>query len=105
MIGGPIGALRVLAAVYIFFDSNKRGFGFLSSALLALSALYIPVVVIPLYFLFTFLPIKFSVNTRGFSPKGNPEPKRLQGSLCPKCGSENPAGTDICRECQNHLTL
>jgi hypothetical protein len=105
MIGGPIGALRVLAAIYIFFDANKRGFGFLSSALLSLAALYIPMVVIPLYFLFTFLPIKFSFKTGGAAPQGQPEPKLLRLSLCPKCGSENPAGADVCRECENNLTL
>jgi ribosomal protein L40E len=108
MIGGPLGALRVLAAVYIFFDSNRRGFGLISSILLSLGALYVPLVVVPLYLLFKVMPIKVSTNMGGFASKNTSKEEQhvlTRGALCPKCGSENPVGTDICRQCQNHLTL
>ncbi len=104
MMGGPIGALRVLAAVYIFFDANRR-LGFMAALLLAFGAMYVPVVVIPLYVLFKLIPIRFSVHTGGFGPRSAPSTNLERGSLCPKCGCENPAGADRCSQCQNTLTL
>jgi hypothetical protein len=104
MMGGPIGALRVLAAVYIFFDARRR-LGFIAALLLAMGVMYVPVVVIPLYVVFKLIPIRFSVHTGGFAAPSTPSPQAQRGSLCPKCGCENPAGADRCSQCQNTLTL
>jgi hypothetical protein len=104
MMGGPIGALRVLVAVYIFFDANRR-LGLLSALLVAAGALYVPIVVVPLYLFFKILPVRFSVHTGGFRAPSSDMPERTRGALCPKCGCENTPGADQCRQCQNTLTL
>ena len=104
MIGGPIGALRVLAAVYIFFDAQRR-LGFVAALLLAMGVMYVPVVVIPLYVVFKLMPIRFSVHRGGFGAPSAPSPQAQRGSLCPKCGFENPVDADRCKQCQNTLTL
>lgn len=104
-MGGALSVLRILVAVYVFFDATRRGIGIFAALFLAVAAFYLPFVVIPLYLLFRMIPVRFQVHRGGFSPYRTHTATPNRTALCPKCGHENQVSATQCQHCQNTLSL
>lgn len=90
-------AVAVYLSFWMFRDAQRRGFSLFTSLSLAILALFIPFVVLPIYFI--------AFPKRGKASVSREKTLKSVPKLCSKCGEENKADASVCRACGNHLVV